>query len=76
MRLLRLLLFTAAGLLVGAAAAVAVVATCSAVHRQEWPRNGSPDWTGVAGLALLALGPVAGGIAGLVLARRTGRGPR
>jgi hypothetical protein len=76
MRFLRGLLFAVAGLVVGAAAAVAVVTTCSAVHQQEWPRNGSPDWTGLVGLALLVLGPVAGGIAGLVIARRAGRGPR
>ena len=75
MRFLLVVLFTLVGFAVGMAAAVAVVATCSAVHRQEWPQNGSPDWTAWAGMVLLVLGPLVGAIVGFVVALRRGRGP-
>jgi hypothetical protein len=72
MLFLRAALFTVAGVVVGVAAAVGVVATCNAVNNTV---ENKPDWIIIPGIAVLVLGPVAGGIAGLVVALRTGRTP-
>ena len=74
MRVLMVLLFTVMGLIVGVATTVAIIATCNTVHKP--PQDGSQDWVGWAGLALLVLGPLAGGIVGFVVALRKGRQPQ